>query len=56
MENLDFDSVRRQPESLLTKAVPMERYQAPHEPSQAQIKSGNYKKRKIAWRGLTIAI
>jgi len=56
MENLDFDSVRRQPESLLTKAVPMERYQAPHEPSQAQIESGNYKKRKIAWRGLTIAI
>lgn len=33
-----------------------ERYEAPHEPTQAQIKAGNYKKRKVAWRGLTISI
>lgn len=40
----DFDS--------LTKSV----YRFPHEPTMAQIEAGNYPKRKVAWRGLTISI
>lgn len=56
MENLDFDSIRQSPEYPLAKSVPMDRYQAPHEPTEAQIQAGNYPKRKISWRGLTIAI
>ncbi len=34
----------------------MDRYQFSHEPTEAQIKAGNYKKRAIAWRGLTIRV
>lgn len=34
----------------------MERYRAWHEPTQAQTKTGNYKKRKLKWQGLTIRI
>jgi Inorganic Pyrophosphatase len=38
------------------KAEPVAVYQASHEPTQAQIEAGNYKKRKIKWNGLTISI
>jgi hypothetical protein len=31
-------------------------YRFPHEPTPAQIKAGNYGKRKVAWNGLTISI
>jgi hypothetical protein len=32
------------------------RYKASHEPTDAQIAAGNYKKRSVAWHGLTIRI
>lgn len=31
-------------------------HRASHEPTDAQIKAGNYPKRKVAWNGLTLAI
>ena len=36
--------------------ISMDRYSSPYEPSEYQIKSGNYKKRSISWNGLTIKI
>ena len=50
---------------LLTKARPIEERLArlaarrsgrPEEPTPAQLEAGNYAKRKLAWRGLTISI
>lgn len=38
------------------KAINMERYRPSHEPTEAQLKSGNYKKPVMKWRGLTIRI
>ncbi len=34
----------------------MTRYRASHEPTEAQIKSGNYPKRVVRWRGLVIRV
>lgn len=34
----------------------MERYRASHEPTDAQLKSGNYPKRTVRWNGLSIRI
>lgn len=33
-----------------------ERFRASHEPTEAQTKSGNYRKRLVRWRGLSIRI
>lgn len=41
---------------LLKADVPMERYRASHEPSQAQLETGDYPKRLLAWNGLTLAV
>lgn len=34
----------------------MNRYRASHEPTEAQIRSGNYPKRVVRWRGLVIRV
>ncbi len=54
----DFDSLTK---SYLTQdevraAAHSAVFRFPHEPTPAQIKAGNYQKRKVAWRGLTISI
>jgi len=53
----DFDSLTK---SYLTqdklRAAAHSVYRFPHEPTPAQIKAGNYGKRKVAWNGLTISI
>ncbi len=46
----DFDSIAAP--DFVKSAV----YRFPHEPTPAQISAGNYPKRKVAWRGLTISI
>ena len=40
----------------LAKAEQTTVFRFPHEPTPAQINAGNYKKRRVAWRGLTISI
>lgn len=40
----------------MSDTVRIDRYRAWHEPSEAQKHAGNYVKRKIAWRGLQLAI
>lgn len=40
----------------LAKAEQPHVFRFPHEPTPAQIKAGNYPKKKVAWRGLTISI
>lgn len=36
--------------------IPMDRYRASHEPTEAQILSGNYPKRVVRWNGLVIRV
>src|SRR5690606_34770061 len=40
----------------LTKSIPFDRYRASHEPTEAQLKAGTYKKSRINFQGLRIAI
>lgn len=40
----------------LTKSIPFDRYRASHEPTEAQLKAGTYKKPRINFQGLRIAI
>ena len=59
MSSPDFDSVSGPLAKSASRdpAVSLSgRYVASHEPSAAQFAAGNYKKRKLDWRGLTIAI
>lgn len=63
MAQPDFDSIRQAPEcpapdydSLVKSAVYAVRYRAPEEPTEAQIKAGNYPKRKVPWQGMTISV
>ena len=63
MAHPDFDSIRQAPEypapdydSLVKSALYAVRYRAPEEPTEAQIKAGNYAKRKVPWHGMTISI
>lgn len=37
-------------------AKAMQTYRASHEPSEAQLKAGNYAKRRMGWNGLTLVI
>ena len=65
---LDFDSLAKADvqsgngrfftvgEARAAAKIAVERYRASHEPTPAQIAAGNYAKRKIAWRGMTISI
>ena len=63
MAQPDFDSIRQAPEypapdfdSLVKSALYAVRYRAPDEPTEAQIKAGNYPKRQVPWQGMTISI
>jgi len=63
MAHLDFDSIRQSPDyrladfdSLCKSAEYAARYRASHEPSPAQLAAGNYPKRQISWRGMTISV
>lgn len=40
----------------MSDTVRVERHRAWHEPTEAQKRAGNYAKRKIAWRGVQLAI
>lgn len=40
----------------MQQQIPIEAHRASHEPTPAQIAAGNYRKRAVAWRGLTISI
>jgi hypothetical protein len=68
MQHLDFDSVG--PSTVFCGATAPDydslckadgppvvaRHRASHEPSAAQLAAGNYRKRKVPWQGMTIAV
>lgn len=43
-------------DSLAKSQIHIDRYRASHEPTDAQIKAGNYPKRRMGWNGLDLAI
>jgi len=52
MKTLDFDSLGHAP----TYSLPDYDSLCKAEPTEAQLKAGNYAKRKVAWHGMTISI